>query len=729
MGYHDAAPGAPPCIGRDGTSPSLPGFRQHGDRSVHLRRAVPRSGDRGDDQPHAADAEPDGGGRARRPAGARCLRHRRAPSARPVVSSPAVVLAAAAARTERIRLTSAVTVLSSDDPGPGVPGLRHASICSRAAVRRSWPGAGRPLSPFLCSASASRTTTSSSPRSSICCSRSATPSAITLAGKHRPPIDGSVGVYPRPMQDPLPIWVAVGRPESAVRAGTLGLPMALAIIGGPPSGSCRSPSSSATRRMRRDMTRCRRLSINSHGYVAETSQQAVDESFPHVAQMMNTIGRERGWPPLTREQYDGEATLRGANFVGSPQQVIEKILFQHEIFEHDRVPRAVQRRDDAARPVDALDRVVRHRGRAGRADRARAKGLDAGELARTGFRSRPGREAPARHHVSMPPWRSTPCGARRPPSCCVSGRCSPRWRSARSWSRRRRRLPAVPLGVGERPRSPRRSRTPRSRRTAWGSPIGAPTCGLANGPRTARGRPVGTAGRGVHLRRADGNKLLGPVEFDDLRWRHCRSPTSSVVRRRPSGVRRRAALRGHRRDPAHVEGDRGGERVPASWLPDIVATTAGRRNRATRWCLHSGAQPEQRVLVDGIYVQPLHPAAAGLLAALERRISTRARGVLSASPRRQSVGRRSTSSCWTSRPRSALRRATFAWQAPALTEPPITLEDAYRSTSVLRPHASSSARAPAATWYWRCSAAVADVPRDMARARSRSRRNAGLVVQ
>ena len=78
------------------------------------------------------------------------------------------------------------------------------------------------------------------------------------------------------------------------------------------------------------------LSINSHGFVAETSQQAADDSFPPFAAMMNRIGRERGWPPLARQDFEASRTLRGANFIGSPQEVVEKILFQHEIFEHDR---------------------------------------------------------------------------------------------------------------------------------------------------------------------------------------------------------------------------------------------------------------------------------------------------------------------------------------------------------------------------------------------------------
>ena len=112
--------------------------------------------------------------------------------------------------------------------------------------------------------------------------------------------------------------------------------MALAIIGGMPERF--APFAELHRRAAREAGHdpVPALSINSHGFIAETSQQALDESFPAVAAMMNRIGRERGWPPMTRADYDAAATLRGANFVGSPEQVVEKILFQHEIFGHER---------------------------------------------------------------------------------------------------------------------------------------------------------------------------------------------------------------------------------------------------------------------------------------------------------------------------------------------------------------------------------------------------------
>ena len=121
-----------------------------------------------------------------------------------------------------------------------------------------------------------------------------------------------------------------------MRAGVLGLPMALAIIGGMPErfAPLVEIHREAARRAGRDPVPA--LGINSHGYIADTSQAALDESYPYVAAMMNKIGRERGWSPMTRAQYDAAATLRGSNFVGSPDQVVEKILFQHEIFNHDR---------------------------------------------------------------------------------------------------------------------------------------------------------------------------------------------------------------------------------------------------------------------------------------------------------------------------------------------------------------------------------------------------------
>jgi probable LLM family oxidoreductase len=249
------------------------------------------------------------------------------------VSTPAVVLAAIAARTERIRLTSAVSVLSSDDPVRVfqdfatldlLSGGRAEIMAGRGSFIESFPLFGYDLDDYD-SLFAEKLELLLRLRES---------ERITWSGQHRAPL-ADVGVYPRPAGE-LPVWVAVGgNPESAIRAGTLGLPMALAIIGGMPErfAPFAELHREAARRAGHEQPR---LSINSHGFIADTSQEALDESYPSVSAAMNRIGRERGWQPMQRQDYDAAATLRGANFVGSPQQVVEKILFQHAIFGHDR---------------------------------------------------------------------------------------------------------------------------------------------------------------------------------------------------------------------------------------------------------------------------------------------------------------------------------------------------------------------------------------------------------
>ena len=252
-----------------------------------------------------------------------------------IVSSPAIVLAAIAARTERLRLTSAVSVLSSDDPVRVfqdfatvdlLSGGRAEIMAGRGSFTESFPLFGYDLEDYdalfdeklrlLLHLRADE--------------------HVTWSGRFRPALDGE-GVYPRPVQDPLPVWVAVGgAPESAFRAGTLGLPMALAIIGGMPERF--APFVQLFRDAAREAGHdpIPAVSINSHGYIAATEQEALDDSYPYAASMMNRIGRERGWQPMQREHYDAASTLRGANCVGTPQMVIDKILFQHELFHHDR---------------------------------------------------------------------------------------------------------------------------------------------------------------------------------------------------------------------------------------------------------------------------------------------------------------------------------------------------------------------------------------------------------
>jgi probable LLM family oxidoreductase len=252
-----------------------------------------------------------------------------------VVSAPAVVLAAAAARTERIRLTSAVSVISSDDPVRVfeefatldlLSGGRAEIMAGRGSFIESFPLFGYDLNHYD-ELFAEKLELLLEVRRST---------KVTWDGRHRAPIHDR-GVYPRPVQDPLPVWIAVGgNPESAIRAGTLGLPMALAIIGGEPARFAPFAKLHRQAALRSGHDPAPPMSINSHGYLAPTSQEALDDSFPSVAAAMNRIGRERNWAPMTRADYDNAATLHGANFVGSPQQVIEKILFQHEIFRHDR---------------------------------------------------------------------------------------------------------------------------------------------------------------------------------------------------------------------------------------------------------------------------------------------------------------------------------------------------------------------------------------------------------
>jgi probable LLM family oxidoreductase len=254
-----------------------------------------------------------------------------------VSSAPAVVLAAAAARTKRIRLTSAVTVLSSDDPVRVfqefstldlLSGGRAEIMAGRGSFIESFPLFGYDLNDY----------DSLFDEKLRLLIELREKERITWSGRHRPALAGQ-GIYPRPLQSPLPIWVAVGgTPESVVRAGTLGLPLALAIIGGMPERFA-----PLVRLYRQAVAEAGHdpatlpVSINSHGFIGDDSQQAADDYYPTFAQMMNKIGRERGWPPITRQQFDQSRTLRGSDFIGAPNEIIDKILFQHTLFGHQRL--------------------------------------------------------------------------------------------------------------------------------------------------------------------------------------------------------------------------------------------------------------------------------------------------------------------------------------------------------------------------------------------------------
>jgi len=252
------------------------------------------------------------------------------------VSSPTVALAAGAARTKRIRLTSAVTILSSDDPVRVfqdfatldlISGGRAEIMAGRGSFIESFPLFGYSLDDYdeLFSEKLDLLL------------KLRENEHVTWSGRHRSALQNQ-GVYPRPVQQPIPVWIAVGgTPKSVVRAATLGLPLAIAIIGGQPERFV-----PLVELYRETATRAGHdaaslpISINSHGFIADESQDAADSFFPPYAEMMTRIGRERGWPPTTRAQFDAMVEPRGALSVGSPQQVIDKILFQYELFGNDR---------------------------------------------------------------------------------------------------------------------------------------------------------------------------------------------------------------------------------------------------------------------------------------------------------------------------------------------------------------------------------------------------------
>ena len=252
------------------------------------------------------------------------------------VSTPAIVLAAAAARTERIRLTSAVSVLSSDDPVRVfqdfatidlISAGRAEVMAGRGSFIESFPLFGYDLDHY--------DELFSEKLELLLRLRDST--RVTWPAGRRPGIEDRP-VYPRPEQTPLPVWIAVGgSPPSIVRAARLGLPMALAIIGGAPERF--RPAVDLYRRTAADAghdpTRLP-VSINSHGFIASTRDAAADLAYPPFSETMGRIGRERGWPPPSRAQFDAEAELRGALFLGTPDDIVEKILFQHRLFGHQR---------------------------------------------------------------------------------------------------------------------------------------------------------------------------------------------------------------------------------------------------------------------------------------------------------------------------------------------------------------------------------------------------------
>jgi len=245
-------------------------------------------------------------------------------------AAPAVILAAAAARTRRIRLTSAVTVLSAADPVRVfqqfatldlLSGGRAEMVVGRGSSIEAFPLFGYRLEDYD-SLFAEKLDLLLKIRDN---------EHVHWSGRHRPALTGQ-GVYPRPVQNPLPIWLGVGgTPQSFARAGALGLPLMVAIIGGEP------------RRFRPLIDLYRetgqryghspdRLTVGVHAlvYVAETTQEAADEFFPGYARAVTDVGKERGWPPVTRAGFDAQRGPHGALLIGNPEEVTEKIVRHSE---------------------------------------------------------------------------------------------------------------------------------------------------------------------------------------------------------------------------------------------------------------------------------------------------------------------------------------------------------------------------------------------------------------
>ena len=242
-------------------------------------------------------------------------------------SAPAVILAAAAARTKRIRLTSAVTVLSAADPVRVFQEFatldlisqgRAEIVAGRGSFTEAFPLFGLNLEDY---------DSLFAEKLDLLLKIRDNPN-VKWSGKHRAPLDGQ-GIYPRPVQNPLPIWLGVGgTPASFIRAGTLGLPLMVAIIGGEPRRF--RPLIDLYRESgRRAGHAPETLIVGLHalGFLADTTQQAADEFYPGYAHMFTNIGKERGWSPTTRAQFDATRGPTGAYLIGDAETVAEKSLY------------------------------------------------------------------------------------------------------------------------------------------------------------------------------------------------------------------------------------------------------------------------------------------------------------------------------------------------------------------------------------------------------------------
>ncbi len=241
-------------------------------------------------------------------------------------SAPTLILAAAAARTKRIRLTSAVTVLSAADPVrifqnfatlDLLSGGRAEMVVGRGSFIEAFPLFGYKLEDYD-ELFAEKLELLLQIRNN---------ESVTWSGKFRPALKNQ-SVYPRPLQDPFPVWIGVGgTPESFVRAGTLGLPLMVAIIGGETHHF--APLVNLYREAGKRagfLPEQLKVGIHSLGYVANTTQEAIDDFYPGYAESMTRVGKERGWPPMTKGRFESQAGPTGALLVGSAEDVAEKIL-------------------------------------------------------------------------------------------------------------------------------------------------------------------------------------------------------------------------------------------------------------------------------------------------------------------------------------------------------------------------------------------------------------------
>src|SRR3954468_22036170 len=245
-------------------------------------------------------------------------------------SAPAVILGAAAVRTHRIRLISAVTVLSADDPVRAFQNFATIDLLSRGRAEMI-VGRGSSIEAFPLFGFRLEDYDALFEEKLDLLLKLRDQEHVHWSGKFRPTLTGQ-GVYPRPVQNPLPIWLGVGgTPGSFARAGALGLPLMVAIIGG------------ETRRFRPLIDLYReagaraghspdrlKVGVHSLGYVAATTQDAADDYYPGYARAMTDVGKERGWAPMTRSRFDAQRGTHGALLIGEPEEVAEKIIRHSE---------------------------------------------------------------------------------------------------------------------------------------------------------------------------------------------------------------------------------------------------------------------------------------------------------------------------------------------------------------------------------------------------------------